>query len=481
MRASMDLLTCYLRSEKRFMASFRIDRDSLGEVKVPNYAYYGPFTLRASNQYKITGQRSHPDLIKAYAMIKKSAALSNCELGALREEVSTAIVKACDKLLSGEFVDQIIIEPINSGAGTAFNMNINEVIANIALETIGKERGKYEIISPNDHVNMSQSSNDTFPTAMHLSILLGLDSFLQAIERVSKSLKNKGEEFKDTVKIGRTHLMDALPITLGDEFSGYYTSIDIAKQRIVQASEILYAVALGATAVGSGANSPAGYKEVSIRHLRDISGLNLTSSGNLYFALQSRFGVTSYSSSIRNLAVELIKLANDLRLMASGPTAGLAEIVIPAVHAGSSIMPGKINPSLAECLNMICFNVIGNDVAVAMASQAGQFELNVMLPGMVKCVLDSTDMLKNFLPIFAANLVDGIEANKDRLASYLEKSPVLVTLLNPYIGYLKAAEIYKESLKTNKSIRELVLSKGLMTKEQIDKVLSKENILGAAV
>jgi aspartate ammonia-lyase len=474
----MDLLMCYLRSEKRFMSSFRIDKDSIGEVRVPNYAYYGPFTVRASNQYKITGQRSHPDLIKAYAMIKKSAALSNCELGTLREEVSTAIVKACDKLLSGEFVEEIIIESINSGAGTALNMNINEVIANIALETIGKERGKYEIINPNDHVNMSQSSNDTFPTAMHLSILLGLDSFLQAIELLCKSLKNKSEEFRDTVKIGRTHLMDALPITLGDEFSGYYTSIDIAKQRIVQASDNLYAVALGATAVGSGANSPAGYQEVSVRHLREISGLNLLSSKNLYFALQSRLDITCYSSSIRNLAVELIKLANDLRLMASGPTAGLAEIFIPAVHAGSSIMPGKINPSLAECLNMICFNVIGNDVAVTMASQAGQLELNVMLPGMLKWVLDSMDMLKNFLPVFTTNFIDGIEANENRLYESVSKSPVLVTLLNPYIGYAKASEIYKKALETHRNVKEIILEEGLMKAEDLEKVFSRSNIIG---
>jgi aspartate ammonia-lyase len=474
----MDLLMCYLRSEKRFMSSFRIDKDSIGEVRVPNYAYYGPFTVRASNQYKITGQRSHPDLIKAYAMIKKSAALSNCELGTLREEVSTAIVKACDKLLSGEFVEEIIIESINSGAGTALNMNINEVIANIALETIGKERGKYEIINPNDHVNMSQSSNDTFPTAMHLSILLGLDSFLQAIELLCKSLKNKSEEFRDTVKIGRTHLMDALPITLGDEFSGYYTSIDIAKQRIVQASDNLYAVALGATAVGSGANSPAGYQEVSVRHLREISGLNLLSSKNLYFALQSRLDITCYSSSIRNLAVELIKLANDLRLMASGPTAGLAEIFIPAVHAGSSIMPGKINPSLAECLNMICFNVIGNDVAVTMASQAGQLELNVMLPGMLKWVLDSMDMLKNFLPVFTTNFIDGIEANENRLYESVSKNPVLVTLLNPYIGYAKASEIYKKALETHKNVKEIILEEGLMKAEDLEKVFSRSNIIG---
>jgi aspartate ammonia-lyase len=460
------------------MSSFRIDKDSLGEIKVPYDAYYGPFTVRASNQYNITGQRSHPDLIKAYAMIKKCAALSNCELGALPMKVSSAIVKACDKLLSGEFFDQIIIESINSGAGTALNMNINEVIANIALATIGEEKGKYEVINPNDHVNMSQSSNDTFPTAMHLSILLGLKNYLQAIDQLIKSLKNKSIEFRDTMKIGRTHLMDALPITLGDEFSAYHTSIRIARQKIVQASENLYAVALGGTAVGSGANSPPGYREVSIRHLKGISRLNIKSSENLYFALQSRFDVTCYSSSIRNLAVELIKLANDVRLMASGPTAGLAEIVIPAVHAGSSIMPGKINPSLAECLNMICFNIIGNDLAVTMASQAGQFELNVMLPGMLKWILDSMDMLRNFLPVFTANMIEGIQANVDKLSRYVYRSPVLVTVLNPYIGYVKASEIYKKALETNRNVRDIVVEEGLMKAEDVERVFSRSNLIG---
>jgi aspartate ammonia-lyase len=460
------------------MSGFRIDKDSLGEIKVPYDAYYGPFTVRASNQYNITGQRSHPDLVRAYGMIKKCAALSNFELGVLPDELSSAIVKACDRLLSGEFFDQIIIEPINSGAGTAFNMNINEVIANIALETIGKEKGKYEIISPNDHVNMSQSSNDTFPTAMHLSILLGLNNFLQVIDLLIKSLKNKSVEFRNTMKIGRTHLMDALPITLGDEFSGYCYSIETARNKIVQASENLYAVALGGTAVGSGANSPTGYREVSIRHLRNISRLNVISSENFYFALQSRFDVTCYSSSIRNLAVELIKLANDLRLMASGPSSGLSEIVIPAVHAGSSIMPGKINPSLAECLNMICYNIIGNDLAVTMASQAGQFELNVMLPGMLKWVLDSMDMLRNFLPIFTPNFIDGIQANEDRLSSYVYKSPVLVTVLNPYIGYVKAAEIYKKALETNRNVKDIVVEEGLMKAEDVEKAFSRSNLIG---
>ena len=246
-----------------------------------------------------------------------------------------------------------------------------------------------------------------------------------------------------------------------------------------EAMDGLREVGLGGTAVGTGANAPKGYRALAIKHLSEVSKLKLEPSENMFYSLQSKFDVASCSSALRNLAIELTKMANDIRLMASGPTAGLAEVLIPAVHAGSSIMPGKVNPSLAECLNMVCFNVMGNDVSVAMAAQAGQFELNVMLPGMLKCVLDSTDMLKNFLPIFAANMVDGLKANKDRLESYVEKSPVLVTLLNPYIGYLKAAEVYKESLKTGKSIRELVLEKKLMTKAELDKALSKESILGS--
>src|ERR671914_832529 len=461
--------------------SFRIDKDSLGEVKVPSSAYYGPFTARAINQYKVTGQKAHITLIRAYVMIKRSAALANKELKVLDNDKARAIVKACDEILAGRLVEEFVVETINSGAGTAFNMNTNEVIANRALEIFGKTKGEYEIISPNDHVNMSQSSNDTFPTAMHVAIMLNAAETIASLDKLIGSLQRKAEEFAGLIKIGRTHLMDAIPVTLGAEFEQYAYSLKQARARLAQAMDGLGYIGLGGTAVGTGANTPKGYRQLVIRDLSQVSGLDLKPSENTFYSLQSKYDVANCSSALRNLAIDLNKMANDIRLMASGPTAGFAEILIPAVHAVSSIMPGKVNPSLAECLNMICFNVIGNDVSVAMAAQAGQFELNVMLPGMLKCVLDSTDMLKNFLPIFAANMIDGIEANKDRLESYIEKSPVLVTLLNPYIGYLKAAEIYKESLKTNKSIRELVLSKGLMSKEQIDKVLSKENILGAAV
>jgi aspartate ammonia-lyase len=460
--------------------SSRVDRDSLGNITVPANAYYGPFTTRAKQQYTVTGQTAHICLIKAFVMVKRSAALANKSLGLLDGEIADAITRSCDEILDGKFIDQFVLDSVNSGAGTAFNMNCNEVIANRSLENLGKQKGEYEIISPNDHVNMSQSSNDTFPTAMHIAILLNSVELLSAIELVINTFSKKAEEFKDIVKIGRTHLMDALPVTLGNEFEEYAFSLKRAKQMVTLAGKHLENVGLGGTAVGTGANAPKGFRESAIKNLSEITRLDLKPSENMFYSLQSKFEVSTYSSSLRNLALELIKMANDIRLMASGPVAGFSEILIPPVHAGSSIMPGKVNPSLAECLNMICFNVVGNDVSVAMAAQAGQLELNVMLPGMLKCVLDSMDMLKNFLPIFAKNMIEGIKVNRDKIESYVEKSPTLVTLLNPYIGYLQAAEIYKESIKTKESIKELILRRGLMTKEELERIFSKENILGSS-
>ncbi len=460
--------------------SSRVDRDSLGNITVPSNAYYGPFTTRAKQQYAVTGQTAHIYLIKAFVMVKRSAALANKSLRLLDGDIADAIIRSCDEILDGKFIDQFVLDSVNSGAGTAFNMNCNEVIANRSLENLGKQKGEYEIISPNDHVNMSQSSNDTFPTAMHIAILLNSIELLSAIELVINTFSKKAEEFKDIVKIGRTHLMDALPVTLGNEFEEYAFSLKRAKQMVTLAGKHLEYVGLGGTAVGTGANAPKGFRESAIRYLSEITQLDLKPSENMFYSLQSKFEVSTYSSSLRNLALELIKIANDIRLMASGPVAGFSEILIPPVHAGSSIMPGKVNPSLAECLNMICFNVVGNDVSVAMAAQAGQLELNVMLPGMLKCVLDSMDMLKNFLPIFAKNMIEGIKVNRDKIESYVEKSPTLVTLLNPYIGYLQAAEIYKESIKTKESIKELILRRGLMTKEELERIFSKENILGSS-
>ena len=447
---------------------FRLDEDSLGKVKIPSDAYYGAFTGRAIKQYHVTGNKAHANLIKSFVMIKRSAAIANMKTNAIDAKRGKAIVVACDKILSGKHVDQFVIDMINSGAGTAFNMNANEVIANVALEILHKKKGQYQHLHPNDHVNMSQSSNDTYPTAMHVAILINLKDVIPAIDILIKSLTKKAKEFSSFKKIGRTHLMDALPVTLGSEFAAYATAITKARNAIVLSQKELQNVALGGTAVGTGANTPKGYRKIAIAELAKISKLSLMPEKDMQYSLQSKFAVANLSGALRNLALEIGKLANDIRLMASGPIAGLSELGIPAVHAGSSIMPGKVNPSLAECMNMICFNIIGNDTAVSYAAQSGQFELNVMLPGMLKCMLESTDMLKNFLPIFSANLIDGLTANKDKLRKNIENSPVIVTLLTPKIGYLKSAELFKESLKTGKTIRELVTSKKLMNNKEID-------------
>jgi aspartate ammonia-lyase len=450
---------------------FRVDQDSLGAVKIPDDVYYGAFTARAIQQYRVTGQRSHLYLIMAFVMIKRSAAIANMRTDSLDKKRGNAILKACDQVLSGKHLDQFVVEAINSGAGTAFNMNVNEVIANIALEILGQKKGKYDLIHPNDHVNMSQSSNDTFPTAMHISILFNLKQVIPVLDDLVKSLNKKAKEFSGYQKIGRTHLMDAIPVSLGKEFAAYSTSVAKARDAIVTARKELEYVALGGTAVGTGANTPKGYRNIAISELGKVSKLSLKPQQDMQYSLQSKFAVANLSSTLRNLAVEIGKISNDIRLMASGPVAGLSEIGIPAVHAGSSIMPGKVNPSLAECMNMICFNIIGNDVVVALAAQAGQFELNVMLPVMLKAILESTDMLRNFVPIFSHNLIDGLSANKQKLRQYIENSPVIVTLLSPKIGYQKSAELYKESLKSGKTIRQLVISKGLMSEKEVSSLL----------
>ena len=445
---------------------YRIDKDSLGSIKIPSDAYYGPFTGRAIKQYNVTGSPAHRNLIKSFVMIKRSAAVANMKTKAINRKQGTAIVKACDKILARKYIDQFVVDMINSGAGTAFNMNSNEVITNVALRSLGKKQGQYQFLHPNDHVNMSQSTNHTYPTAMHMAILFSLKEMLPAIERLIKSINKKAKQFSKYKKVGRTHLMDALPVTLGSEFAAYATALMNAKNEIISSQKELEQVALGGTAVGTGANTPRGYRKAVITELSRISKLTLKPQKDMQYSLQSKFPVANASSALKNFAIELGKVSSDIRLMASGPIAGLSEIGIPAVHAGSSIMPGKVNPSLAECMNMICFSVIGNDTSVSFAAQAGQFELNVMLPGMLNAVLDSTDILTNFLPIFSANLIDGLTANQTKLRENIENSPVIVTLLTPKIGYLKSAELFKESLKTGKTIRELVVSKKLMTNKQ---------------
>lgn len=451
---------------------FRYDQDSLGKVRVPAKAYYGPFTARAICQYAVTGQPAHDMLRRAFVMIKRAAADANADIGALDRRQADAIMTACDAILDGRYTEWFVVDMINSGAGTAFNMNVNEVIANVALEILGKPRGSYDLLHPNDHVNMSQSSNDTYPTAMHLSILFNAEPVIRGVSSLVGSLRAKADEFASYKKIGRTHLMDALPVTLGSEFAAYAVSVERAGILLREARDRLYPVALGGTAVGTGANAPPRYRDKVIKRLAAISNLPITPESNMQHGLQSRQAVAAVSAALRGLAVEIAKVSNDIRLMASGPIAGLAEITIPAVHAGSSIMPGKVNPSLAECMNMICYNVMGNDTAVAMAAQGGQFELNVMLPGMLKCVLESTDMMGNFLPVFVSNMVDGLGANADRLRADISRSPVMVTLLAPKIGYQRAAALFKESLATGKSVRDLAVSAGLVGADEADELLS---------
>ena len=452
---------------------YRTDEDSLGTVRVPATAYYGPFTARALEQYRVTGRPAHPLLVDAFVMIKRSAAIANMKVGAIDAKRGRAIVYACDDILGGRFRDQFAVDMINSGAGTAFNMNANEVVANVALERMGRKRGEYSRLHPNDHVNMSQSSNDTYPTAMHVSMLLAMRGVDGAAGALVASLRKKASEFSQHAKIGRTHLMDALPVTLGGELGACATAISRASAQAQAAARGLRQVALGGTAVGTGANAPRGYRRVAVAELARASGLPLRPEPDMQHGLQSRLAVASVSAALRGMAGEIAKLANDLRLMASGPVAGLAEVRVPAVHAGSSIMPGKVNPSLAECMNMVCFAVAGNDAAVAMAAQAGQFELNVMLPGMLRAVLDSTDMLSSFVPIFASNLVDGLESDRDALAKRAQNSPVMVTLLAPRIGYEAAASLFKESLSTGTPAAELAVSRGLVTESEAAALLRR--------
>ena len=453
------------------VAGYRTDEDSLGKVRVPSGAYWGPFTQRALAQYTATGRPSHPDLVRAFVMIKRSAASANEAVGALDAERAAAIRKACDAALAGKLDGQFAVDSINSGAGTALNMNVNEVVANAALVSMGRKKGQYRHLHPNDHVNMSQSSNDTFPTAMHVAVLFGVGRVLDASKKLQSSLARKAREFAGHRKIGRTHLMDALPVTLGGEFAAYATSVSRASGSLDASRPGLRRVALGGTAVGTGANAPRGYRRRAVSELARLSKLKLSPEPDMQYALQSRFAVAAASSALRNLALEIGRISSDIRLMASGPLEGLAELSIPAVHAGSSIMPGKVNPSLAESMNMVCFGVAGNDAAVAQAAGAGQFELNVMLPGMLRAVLDSADTLSNFVPVFAANLVDGLGADGEKLRAGVERSPLVVTLLAPRLGYQKAASLFKESLATGRTVRDLVLGEKLMGPAELDSAL----------
>jgi aspartate ammonia-lyase len=451
---------------------YRIEKDSLGKVKVPLEAYYGAQTTRALENFPISGIRVHPIFTRSMVCIKKAAAKVNNELGCLDNEKSKAIINAADRIIEGEFKDQFVVDVYQAGAGTSFNMNVNEVIANIAIESLGGTKGNYSVIHPNDHVNFGQSTNDVFPTTMRISALYLLMELFPVVDALVESFNKKANEFVKTIKSGRTHLQDAAPITLGQEFSGYADAVSKSAKKIEEASGALKELGIGGTAVGTGLNTHPDYKEKIIKELQKITDLDVRSAANYFEAMQSNAPITEVSGALRVLVIELIRIANDLRLLSSGPKTGLAEITLPAVQPGSSIMPGKINPVMAEMLNMVCFSIIGNDLTIAMASQAGQFELNVMMPVMQYKLLDSISILTNALKAFTDKCINGITANEDRCYQYATNSMSIVTALNPYIGYSKAADIAKESLSTGKSIKEVILENELISEEELNKILS---------
>src|SRR6185295_6309396 len=391
----------------------RTEKDSLGTKPVPADAYYGIQTLRAVENFPVSGLKAHPSMIRAYALLKKSCALANADLKVLGATLAGAIVKACDELLAGKMSDQIVIDVYQAGAGTSFNMNFNEVISNRALEILGKERGDYKSVSPNDHVNMAQSTNDTYPTAAHVAVLIQLKALDGVLGKLESALAAKGKEFKKVIKSARTHLQDAVPITLGQEFTAYSVAVGKARAELARRAELLNEVALGGTAAGTGANTTPGYRKAAVAHLAKLSGFPLKPASDPRMGLQSHWPLAAASSGLKELANELIRITNDLRLYVSGPTTGFAEIVMPAVQPGSSIMPGKINPSMAECLNMVCYHIVGADLAVTLAAQNGQLDLNVMTPLTAHELTHSTQLLINFLPVFTKECVAGIQADVD--------------------------------------------------------------------
>lgn len=455
----------------------RTEIDPLGERLIPKDAYYGIQTLRATENFPVSGVKAPIQFIQAYAQIKKAAAIANEQLGCLEQKKAEAIIKACDEVLAGKLLDQFVVDVFQAGAGTSFNMNVNEVLANRALEILGKQKGSYEIINPNDHVNMAQSTNDTFPTAIHVSVLLALQSLFSALDGLADAFDKLGKKYAHVLKSARTHLQDAVPITIGQEFTAYGSAISNACTELRKRQRNLYSVALGGTAVGTGVNAHPKYKRIAVAELAKMTGLPLKPAENDFEALQSQRPAQTVSSGLKELALELIRIANDLRLLASGPTTGLNEIVLTPVQPGSSIMPGKVNPVMAECLDMVAYQVVGNDLAISMAVQAGQLDLNVMMPSIMYNMLFSIEILSNYIPVFTEKCIEGITVNEKRCNEYLEKNPSLATLLSPYIGYLEAAKVAKQAQAENRSVKEIALEKKLLKPEEIEKIFSRKNLL----
>ena len=467
---------------------FRIEKDSLGEVRVPAGAYWGAQTQRAIHNFPITGLRPYPAFVWSMALIKRAAAEVNHDLGLFTDkeaggravsgrDMAQAIMQAGDEVLAGKFADQFVVDPIQAGAGTSHNMNINEVMANRANEILGFGLGeKGKPVSPNDHVNMAQSTNDTIPTAIRLGALWRLDELLDTLGRLAAELRAKAHEFEGIVKSGRTHLQDAVPVRLGQEFGAYARAVERDAEKIAAAAEGLRRLGIGGTATGTGLNAHPEYHRRMVDVLGRLSGLELHESDDLFESMQSMADAVHFSGALRTLAQDLTRIANDFRLLASGPTTGLDEIRLPPVQPGSSIMPGKVNPVLAEMMNMAMFQVMGNDLTVMLAGQAGQLELNVMMPIIAFNLFQSMDVIINAVNSFIDNCVIGITANAEKATGWLAKNAILVTALNPVIGYLKGAEVAKEALATNRTVREVVIEKGYITPEEADRLLDVSSL-----
>jgi aspartate ammonia-lyase len=453
------------------MTDTRIERDPLGEKAVPASALYGIQTLRAAENFPISGLRPLPAFVDAVVWIKRSAALTHKETGRLEPELADAIVRAADEALTGKHRDQFIVDVYQAGAGTSHNMNVNEVLANRANEILGGKRGAYSPVHPNDHVNMAQSTNDVIPTAMRLATLATLPQVLLALEQLAHSLLTKGVAFDDIIKSGRTHLQDATPIRLGQEFTAYSHTVQRHREKLAQAADWLRETNIGGTAVGTGINAEPDYPRLMVGHLRQVSGLELREGVDRIQLMQSMGDIASFSGALRAYVLDLNKIANDIRLLASGPRTGLAEIVLPAVQPGSSIMPGKVNPSIAEIVTQVCYQALGLDHTVALAAEAGQLELNVMMPVITHNIVFALVIVGNATRVFAERCVDGIEADAAQCAYWLERSPALVTALAPRIGYAEAAKLAKEAVSTGLTVKQLLEKKKLLPQEELEQVL----------
>ena len=461
------------------MNDYRIESDLIGELKVPVNAYYGVQTQRAIDNFKISNDHlsDHPEFIKAFAFVKKAAAQTNFELGLLDEIINKNIATACDEIIAGKMHEEFPTDMIQGGAGTSMNMNANEVIANRALELMGHHKGEYQFCSPNDHVNLSQSTNDAYPTAIRIALYNLNKTLVERLELLIQSFRKKADDLKDVIKMGRTQLQDAVPMTMGQEFNAFANTLQEEIARLNTNADLFLETNMGATAIGTGLNAHPDYAVKCTENLAKISGADVVLASDLVEATPDTGAYVIYSSAMKRMAVKLSKICNDLRLLASGPRAGLYEINLPKMQPGSSIMPGKVNPVIPEVVNQVCFKVIGNDLTVTFAAEAGQLQLNVMEPVLTQSIMESIRFLKNAMDTLREKCIDGITANKEICLNMVKNSIGIVTALNPYIGYKNSTKIAKEALDTGKSVYDLVLEHELLSKEKLDEILAPENML----